>query len=58
MSHFEEKGTVKIMSKVGHVWIHLAFPGWWSIFQVVVGSGGYILTGGGWCWVVVGGGLV
>ena len=26
----------------------LAFAGWWSIFWEVVGSGGYILAGGGW----------
>ena len=25
----------------------LAFAGWWSILWVVVGSGGYILSGGG-----------
>ena len=31
----------------------LAFAGWWSIFWEVVGSGGYILAGGGWQWVVV-----
>ena len=47
----------------------LAFTGWWSIFWVVmcggryilagvrwwmvVGSGGYILAGGGCLWVVV-----
>ena len=58
MSHFEEKGTVQIMSKVGHVWIHFGFSWVVVYFQVVVGSGGYILTGGGWFWVVVGGGLV
>ena len=34
----------------------LAFAGWWSIFWEVVGSGGYILAGGGWWWMVVGGG--
>ena len=26
----------------------LAFVGWWSIFWEVIGSGGYILAGGGW----------
>ena len=30
----------------------LAFVGWRSIFWEVVGSGGYILAGSGWWWVV------
>ena len=43
----------------------LAFAGWRSIFWEMVGSGGYILAGGGcgyiladgeWWWVVAGGG--
>ena len=29
-----------------------------EIFWLVVGSGGDILAGGGWCWMVVGGGIV
>ena len=40
----------------------LAFAGWWSIFWEMVGSGGYILAGGGrwwiyfgWWWVLVNG---
>ena len=34
----------------------LAFAGWRFIFWVMVGSGGYILAGGGWWWMVVGDG--
>ena len=32
----------------------LVFPGWWSIFWKVVGSGGYILVGRGWWWIYFG----
>ena len=32
----------------------LAFAGWWSIFWEMVGSGGYILAGGGWSWIYFG----
>ena len=28
-----------------------------DIFWLVVGGGGYILTDGWWCWMVVGGGI-
>ena len=53
--HFEEKETVKAMSK-GYIYEYiLAFAGWWSIFWEMVGSGGYILAGGGWWWMVVDG---
>ena len=34
----------------------LAFAGWRFIFWEMVGSGGYILAGGGWWWMVVGDG--
>ena len=55
--HFEEKKTVKAMSKGGYYEYILAFAGWRSIFWEMVGSGGYILAGGVWCWwVVVGSG--
>ena len=50
---FEEKETVKTISKGAiHKYI-LAFAGWQSIFWVVVGGGGCILAGGGWWWVMV-----
>ena len=52
--HFEEKDTVKAMSKGGYIWIYFGFfVGWWSMFWEVIGSGGYILAGGGWWWMVV-----
>ena len=58
--HFEEKESVKIMSKRMLNWLLLgggAFFGWWwvvvDVFWLVVGSGGYILAGGWWWWVVV-----
>ena len=34
----------------------LDFVGWWSIFWVVVGGGGYFLAGRGQWWMVVSGG--
>ena len=40
--HFEEKETVKTMSKEGYLLIYFGFC--W----VVVGGGGYFLTDGGW----------
>ena len=51
--HFEEKKLLKqCLKEVIYEYV-LAFEGWWSIFWEVVGSGGYILAGGGWQWVVV-----
>ena len=36
--------------------------GWWwvvvDIFWLVVNDGEFILAGGGWCWMVVDGGIV
>ena len=49
--HFEEKRTVKAMSKR----IYFGFCGMAVRFWEMVGSGGYILAGGGWWWMVVGG---
>ena len=57
--HFEEKETVKVMSKEVIYEYILAFAGRYSgfsIFWEMVGSGGYILAGGAWWWVVVDGG--
>ena len=48
--HFEEKETVKTMSKGAIYEYILAFAGWQSIFWVVAGGGGCIVAG--W-WVVV-----
>ena len=48
--HFEEKETVKTMSKGAIYEYILAFAGWQSIFWVAAGSGGCIVAG--W-WVVV-----
>ena len=36
------------MFKGGYYEYILAFAGWRSIFYEMVGSGGYILAGGGW----------
>ena len=44
----KKKKTVKAMSKGGYYEYILAFAGWRSIFYEMVGSGGYILAGGGW----------
>ena len=58
----KKKLLKECLKEVIHEYI-LAFAGWWSIFWEMVGSGGYILAGGGswwkyfgWCWKVVGGG--
>ena len=52
--HFEEKETVKPMSKGGYI---RKFFGKWQvvvdIFWLVVGGGGYIFAVGEWWWVVV-----
>ena len=51
------------MSKRGYISIYFGFCGVVVYFWEMVGSGGYTLAGGGWCWiyfgwwwVVVGGG--
>ena len=50
--HFEEKETVKTLSKGAIYEYILAFAfGWWwvvvNVLWLVVGGGGYILAGGG-----------
>ena len=54
--HFEEQRTVKTMSKRGYTRIYFGFCGVAVHFWEMVGSGGYILAGGGWWWMLVGGG--
>ena len=53
--HFKEKETVKKCQKEVIYEYISTFAGCWSIFWTVVGSGRYILCGGGWWWVVLGG---
>ena len=48
----KKKLLKKCLKEVIYEYI-LAFAGCWSIFREMVGSGGYILAGAGWCWVVV-----
>ena len=52
--HFKEKEAVKAISKEVIYQYILTFAGWWSIFWEMVGSGGYILAGGGWWWTYFG----
>ena len=52
--HFEEKITVKTMSKEVIYEFILAFVEWRSIFGEMVGSGVYIWAGGGWWWIYFG----
>ena len=42
----KKKALLKQCQKVIYEYI-LAFVGWWSNFWEVIGSGGYILAGGG-----------
>ena len=55
---FEEKETVKTMSKGGYILPYFSFC--WVVVHFL-GSGGYFLAGGGWWWKYFGvddGGIV
>ena len=53
--HFEKKKKLseQCLKEVIYEYF-LTFAGWWSIFWEMVGSGGYILAGGGWSWMYFG----